>query len=81
MSEKQLDDFPTEVKEQLEDGAQQIFVAAYNSAQSDGMSEQGALQVAWDSIKQNYQQGEDGKWRRKPADTNIHNKAIPSGGN
>jgi len=81
MPEKQLDDFPVEVKEQLMDGAQQIFVAAYNSAQSNGMSEDGALQVAWNTVKEKYQQGEDGKWHRKPADTNIHHKSHPSGGN
>ena len=30
MPQKQLEDFPTELKEQLADGSLQIFVAAYN---------------------------------------------------
>ncbi|HEY9874845.1 MAG TPA: ChaB family protein [Candidatus Obscuribacterales bacterium] len=81
MPQKQLDEFPTEVKEQLADGSEQIFVAAFNSAHDNGMDEESAMRVAWNTIEQNYHKGEDGKWHRKPADTNIHHKAHPSGGN
>ena len=81
MPQKTIEDLPNEIKEQLADGSQQIFVAAYNSAQSDGISEQGAMNVAWNSVKQYYDQGQDGKWHRKPEERNIHKKAVPSGGN
>lgn len=78
---KQAADLPSEVKEQLPEHAQQIFMAAFKGAQDDGMSEEAAKQVGWNSVKQEYEQGEGGKWQRKQEDTNIHNKAIPSGGN
>lgn len=77
---KQLDEFPTEIREKLTDGAEQIFVAAYNSAISDGMDEEAATRVAWNSLKPNYQEGEDGKWHIH-TDTAIHNKPITTGGN
>jgi cation transport regulator len=81
MSDKQLNDLPSEVKEKLPEHAQQIFQAAFNSASGDGMEEDAALRVAWNSVNQKYEQGDDGNWHRKPEDNNIHNKAIPSGGN
>ena len=81
MANKQLDDLPSDVKEQLADGAQQIFLAAFNSAQEDGMDEEAALNVAWTTVKHDYEKGEDGKWHRKPEGSNVHNPGIPSGGN
>ncbi len=81
MSQKKLEEFPAEIKDTLTDGSQQIFVAAYNSASEDGMSEQAAMNVAWNSIKPYYEKGNDGKWHRKPQVTNIHHKAVTSGGN
>jgi cation transport regulator len=81
MPDQQVDNLPSEVREQLPDGAQRIFLAAFNSAQSDGLSEEGARSVAWNTIKYEYEQGEDGKWQRKPQPSNIHNKALPTGGN
>jgi cation transport regulator len=32
-------------------------MAAFNSASSDGMSEDGAIQVAWNSVKNSYEEG------------------------
>lgn len=81
MPQKQLEEFPTEIKEQLADGSMQIFAAAYNSAREDGLSEEGATSVAWNSVKQQYEQGADGKWHPKPEDTNQHHKSVVSGGN
>jgi cation transport regulator len=63
---KQLEDFPADVRENLTDGSQQIFLAAFNSASANGMSEEGALQVAWNSLKPGFEQGSDGKWHRRP---------------
>ncbi len=74
-------DLPSEVKEQLPEGAQNIFRAAYKSAQEDGLSEEAARKVAWNSIKDGYEQGADGKWHRTPDAANATNKAVPSGGN
>ncbi len=73
-------DLPSEVKEQLPEGAQNIFMAAFKSAQEDGMSEEAARNVAWNSVKNSYEQGEDGKWHHKPDVTNSH-AGVQSGGN
>jgi cation transport regulator len=66
MPYENLEQLPNEIKEKLPQGAQQIFMAAFNSASSDGMSEQGAMGVAWNSVKNSYEQGEGGKWQHKP---------------
>lgn len=56
---------PAEVAGQLADGSDQVFLAAFKNAQSDGLSREAAMQVAWNSIKQGFEQGQDGKWHRK----------------
>ncbi|HAG82144.1 MAG TPA: cation transport regulator ChaB [Cyanobacteria bacterium UBA12227] len=61
-----IDELPSDVKEKLPQGAQQIFFAAYQSASSDGLSEEGAYQVAWNSVKNSYEEGNDGQWHHKP---------------
>lgn len=78
---KQTADLPSEAKQQLPEHAQQIFSAAFKAAQDDGMNEEAAKSVAWNSVKQEYEQGAGGNWQRKQEDTNIHNKATQSGGN
>lgn len=80
MSQSQSSELPQEVK-QLPEHAQQIFLAAFNSAKEDGMSEDAALSVGWNSIKDSYEQTSNGEWQLKPEDTNIHNKSTQSGGN
>jgi cation transport regulator len=80
MTYNKIDELPTEITEKLPDRAQQIFLAAFNAAQSDGMSEDGATSVAWNSVSQEYQQEEDGKWHQKPEDTAVHDKSTVSGG-
>ena len=66
-------ELPPEVTDQLLDGADQIFMAAFNSAQEDGLSREGAIKVAWNSLKTNYDRGEDGAWRLRdhPRDETI----------
>jgi cation transport regulator len=81
MAYNKVDELPTEITEKLPEHAQQIFLAAFNAAQSDGMSEDGATSVAWNSVKQEYEQREDGKWYQKSEDTAVHNKSTVSGGN
>lgn len=62
MANQQLENVPTEVKEQLPEHGQQIFMAAFNAASDDGMNEQDATQVAWNSVKGSYEQDENGNW-------------------
>jgi len=81
MTYNKVDELPTEITEKLPEHAQQIFLAAFNAAQSDGMSEDAATRVAWNSVNQEYEQREDGKWYQKPEDPAIHNKSTVSGGN
>jgi len=76
-----VDELPSEIKGKLPEHGQQIFLAAFNSAQEDGMSEDAAISAGWNSVSQLYEQGADGNWHQRAEDTNIHNKAIPSGGN
>lgn len=78
---KQLEELPADVRDSLEDGSQQIFLTALNSAMDNGMDEQSAMNVAWNSIATNYEKGSDGKWHRKGDEPGIHNKAVTSGGN
>ncbi|MGJ5675123.1 MAG: ChaB family protein [Nostochopsis sp.] len=70
-----------EIKAELPQPAQQIFAAAFKAAQSDGISEEGARQVAWNSVKNQFEKGSDGKWHAKGEVTAQHYKAVTSGGN
>jgi cation transport regulator len=81
MANRQISDLPSEITEKLPEGAQKVFLAALNSAQEDGMSEQAAMNVAWNSVKRGYEEGEDGKWHHKPDASNANYKAVPTGGN
>ncbi len=81
MPYKSVDELPQDLKDKMPQDAQQHFMAAFNAAQDDGMSEDGARQLAMDSLKNEYEQGANGQWQRKPLDTNIHNKSHPTGGN
>ncbi|KAB8330559.1 cation transport regulator ChaB [Scytonema tolypothrichoides VB-61278] len=84
MAVSNIDELSQELKDQLQELPQegkQIFVAAFNAAQSDGISEQGAREVAWNSVKNQYEKGSDGKWHARGEVTAQHNKAITSGGN
>ncbi|MBE9129565.1 MULTISPECIES: ChaB family protein [unclassified Coleofasciculus] len=60
-----LEELPNDVKEKLPQGAQQIFQAAYNSASRDGLNDEQARQVAWNSVKNSYEEGEGGQWHHK----------------
>ena len=80
MPEQQLDSLPSEARE-LPQGAQQIFQAAFKSASEDGMSEEAATRVAWNSVNSEYIQGDDGSWQHKPDRPNQTRKSVQSGGN
>ncbi|MGF1478704.1 MAG: ChaB family protein [Cyanophyceae cyanobacterium] len=66
MAYEKMEDLPADVREKLPEGGQKRFMAAFNSASSDGLSDEGATQVAWNSIKNEYEEGPDGKWQHKP---------------
>ncbi|MDX2214596.1 MAG: ChaB family protein [Oculatellaceae cyanobacterium bins.114] len=74
-----LDNLPQDIKEHLPQGAQQIFLAAFNSAESDGLSQDGATQVAWNSVRAEYSQGRDGEWLHKNDDRDDAVDTSPLG--
>jgi cation transport regulator len=79
MPYENVEQLPNEVKEKLPEGAQKIFMAAFNSASSDGISEDGAIKVAWNSVKNSYEEGENGEWHHKP-DARSGNQTGTMGG-
>ncbi len=64
---------PAEVTDQLMDGSDQVFLAAFNNSQKDGLSKEAAMSVAWNSVKQGFERSQDGSWHRKqkPGDQTI----------
>lgn len=75
-----IEELPQELG-QLPQPAKQIYVAAFNAAQSNGISEEGARKVAMNSVHNQYEQSPDGKWYAKGEVTAQHHKAVTSGGN
>ena len=61
MTYQQLEDLPAEVTKLPQHG-QQLFMTAYNAASENGMDEKNATQVAWNSVKNSYQEDKDGNW-------------------
>ncbi|MBD2296748.1 ChaB family protein [Anabaena sphaerica FACHB-251] len=81
MPYSKIEELPQDIKDRLPQHAQQIFVAAFNAAKSDGMIENDALEVAWNSVHNEFEPDSEGNWHRKPEDPAIHHKAVMSGGN
>lgn len=68
---------PGDVAGKLADGADQVFMAAFKNSQSDGLSREAAMQVAWNSVKQGFEEGSDGKWHRKGRpDDNVYSAGV-----
>lgn len=65
MAFQSVENLPQNVKK-LPEGAQQIFMTAFNSAESDGLSQEGAMQVAWSSVTAEYEQSSGDEWQHKP---------------
>ncbi len=61
-----LSDLPKNVRNPLPKHAQEIYLAAYNSAydEYDG-DEERAGKVAWAAVKEKYEKGDDGDWHKK----------------
>ncbi len=65
MPYQQVRDLPDAVKDHLPKHAQEIFRAAFNSAEEGYGEEERAFRVAWAAVKRDYEKGEDGEWHRK----------------
>lgn len=75
---QKIENLPAEAKEMPQE-AQQMFLAAFNSASDDGLSEEGAMNVAWNTVKHKYEKS-DGKWQRKAEGSNSQNVTVASAG-
>ncbi len=63
MPYKKLDDLPGSVKEHLPKHAQEIYLAAYNSAWEEyGHDEARAHRVAWGAVEKQYHKDAQGRW-------------------
>ena len=67
MPYRSVDELPDRVKENLPEHAEEIFLAAFNSASEQYDDEETAFRVAWGAVKRDYEKGEDGRWHSKPA--------------
>ncbi|MBW4440757.1 MAG: ChaB family protein [Plectolyngbya sp. WJT66-NPBG17] len=68
---------PAEVTDQLLDGSDQVFMTAFKNSQSDGLSHETALKVAWSSVEQGFQRSQDGSWHRKTKpDDNVLSSGV-----
>ena len=65
MPYQELGDLPESVRSHIPKHAQQIFRAAFNSAQEEYQEEERAFQVAWGAVKRKYRKGDDGDWHPK----------------
>lgn len=59
--------------------AKQIFMAAFNAASGNGFSEDGARDVAWNSVKNTFAQDSNGEWyfRAEDRDSRSQTGAMP----
>ena len=73
MPYRTLEELPDNVRNVLPKHAQEIYKEAYNSAweQYDDPAErreETAHRVAWSAVKEKYEKGEGGRWRKKGAE-------------
>jgi cation transport regulator len=73
-----MENLPQEVRENLPQEAQKLYIAAYNSFFENSKSEEAAARVAWQTISLNehYYQSEDGKWHRQDDDGVEHHGPL-----
>lgn len=60
-----INNLPESVQEHLPKHAQEIFLAAFNSAEEQYCEEERAFRVAWGAVKRDYEKGNDGEWHKK----------------
>ncbi|PSN17720.1 cation transport regulator ChaB [filamentous cyanobacterium CCP5] len=64
MAYENLEQLPQEVKELTSEG-QKLFMTAFNASVSDGLSDEKAHDVAWNSVKNSFAQDAEGNWQFK----------------
>jgi cation transport regulator len=65
MPYENLTDLPDNVRNNLPKHAQEIYRAAYNSAEEQYDEESRAHRVAWSAVEQKYEKNEEGEWVEK----------------
>lgn len=75
MPYKRVSELPESVRDNIPAHAQEIYLAAFNSAwdqydepeerRGGATREETAHRVAWAAVKKDYEKGDDGKWRKK----------------
>jgi cation transport regulator len=65
MPYKQITQLPDNVKNNLPKHAQEIYRAAYNSAEEQYDEEDRRHRVAWSAVEQKYEKNEEGEWVEK----------------
>ena len=75
MPYEKISDLPDNVRNHLPNHAQEIYLAAYNSAygeyddpedrRGDASREEVSHKVAWSAVKNKYERGNDGDWHAR----------------
>ena len=65
MPYENLTDLPDSVRNNLPKHAQEIYRAAYNSAEEQCREESRAHRVAWSAVENKYEKDEQGNWVSK----------------
>jgi len=65
MPYEELTDLPDSVRDNLPKHAQEIYRAAYNSAEEQYDEEDRRHRVAWSAVEQKYEKNEEGEWVEK----------------
>ncbi|WP_017299475.1 ChaB family protein [Nodosilinea nodulosa] len=73
MAYENTDALPQETQS-LPQEAKQIFMAAFNSSLQDGFSEEGAHEVAWNSVRNTFAQNSNGEWYFKAEDLDSRSR-------
>src|SRR3712207_6538807 len=60
-----LSDLPDSVRNNLPEHAQEIYRAAFNSAEEQYGEEERAHRVAWSAVEQKYEKNQQGDWVEK----------------
>jgi cation transport regulator len=68
MPYEELTDLPDSVRDNLPEHAQEIYRAAFNSAEEQYDEESRAHRVAWSAVEQKYEKNEEGEWVEKEED-------------
>ncbi|MFW6025959.1 MAG: ChaB family protein [Candidatus Woesearchaeota archaeon] len=65
MPYKKKKELPDNVKDNLPDHAQDIYIAAFNSAYQDIDDEAEAHAIAWSAVKRTFKKNKKGNWIKK----------------